>query len=56
MFLDTSADMVRLSDDVSGHIFYYKNNQWIKSAHPVRLPAGWYAGAINLNENNTTNP
>jgi len=47
--------MVRLADDVRGHVFYYsKSGGWIRSRNKVTLPEGWFAGGINLNDNNTT--
>jgi len=49
--------MVRLADDVRGHVFYYsKEGEWIRSRNKVTLPEGWFAGGINLNDNNTTTP
>ena len=59
VFVDTSPDsgMVRLADDVRGHVFYYsKEGEWIRSRNKVTLPEGWFAGGINLNDNNTTTP
>ena len=49
--------MVRLHD-VSGTIYFWKDGQWILSPQRVKLPAGWYAGAIDLTDDNntTTNP
>jgi len=41
--IDKSSDVVRLGKGVKGHIYVYKNNQWI-DAGVANLPEGWYAG------------
>lgn len=38
--------MVRLSDDVEGHVYTLKNGEWVRSSNKVKLPAGWYAGSL----------
>jgi len=46
IFVDTTQDVVRLADDVEGHIYYQKDGRWIRSNNKVKLPAGWYAGGL----------
>lgn len=46
IFVDPNRDVLRLDDDVRGHVFYQKDGHWIRSEHPVKLPAGWYAGYL----------
>ena len=46
VFVDTTKDMVRLADDVRGHVYYFKNGEWIKSKNKVTLPEGWVAGGV----------
>ena len=48
--------MVRLSDDCVGHVYFFQGGEWILSANKIKLPAGWYAGPINLDDNNNTTP
>tara|TARA_B100000029_G_scaffold511032_1_gene603978 strand:+ start:329 stop:475 length:147 start_codon:yes stop_codon:yes gene_type:complete len=48
--------MVRLGPDVRGHVYFYKGGQWIRSANKVTLPEGWFAGGIDLTDNNNTTP
>tara|TARA_R100000808_G_C2099065_1_gene116779 strand:- start:116 stop:253 length:138 start_codon:yes stop_codon:yes gene_type:complete len=38
--------MVRLGDDVRGHVYIMKDGEWILSKGKVDLPAGWYAGSL----------
>jgi len=46
IFVDTTQDVVRLADDVKGHVYYKKAGRWVRSANKVHLPAGWYAGGL----------
>jgi len=46
IFVDTTQDIIRLGDDVTGHIYYQKDGRWIRSANKVKIPAGWYAGGL----------
>ena len=46
VFVDTQADMVRLSDDCRGHVYFFKEGEWIRSKNVVTLPEGWFAGPI----------
>lgn len=41
--LDRNADVVRLGNDVRGHVYVWRAGQWQKIG-PVTLPEGWYAG------------
>ena len=43
--LDSQSDVIRLSDNVRGDIFIWQGNGWVL-VKDVRLPAGWYAGAL----------
>lgn len=40
--------MVRLGEDVSGHVYIMKDGTWTLSKDKVDLPAGWYAGSLDL--------
>jgi len=44
--VDSDSELVRLGDNVKGHIYYYDNGEWIKSKNKVTLPEGWYAGGM----------
>ena len=46
VFVDTTQDVIRLADDVRGHVYYQKDGRWVRSANKVTLPAGWYAGGL----------
>lgn len=50
VFVDTQADMVRLGDDVRGHVYYFKGGEWVRSKNKVTLPEGWVAGGIPKEE------
>ena len=41
-----SDDIVRLGNDVQGHVYFWDGTNWVKSSNKVRLPEGWYAGAL----------
>lgn len=43
--LDSQSDVIRLSDNVRGDIFIWQGSGWVL-VKDVRLPAGWYAGAL----------
>jgi len=48
VFVDAKNDVVRLGEDVKGHVFYQDAaGNWIKSGNKVTLPAGWYAGRLD---------
>lgn len=44
VMLDSQKDVVRLGDDVSGHVYTWQDGKWVLSGNKVRLPQGWYAG------------
>ena len=46
IFVDTTQDVIRLADDVEGHVYYQKDGKWIRSNNKVKIPAGWYAGGL----------
>ena len=47
VFVDSSLeshDVVRLADDVKGHVYFPKEGGgWERSFNKVTLPEGWYA-------------
>lgn len=48
VFVDSSSDVVRLGENVKGHVFYQNDKgEWVKSSNRVKLPAGWYAGRLD---------
>jgi len=48
VFVDAKSDVVRLGEDVKGHVFYQnEKGEWVKSGNRVKLPAGWYAGRLD---------
>ena len=42
--LDSQQDVVRLGDDVVGHVYTWQDGRWVLSGNKVKLPQGWYAG------------
>lgn len=42
--VDPRTSLVRLGDDVKGHVYFYTGTNWVKSSNKVKLPEGWYAG------------
>ena len=46
VFVKTDADIVRIGPNVSGKIYFRKDGEWILSKNKVKLPEGWYAGAL----------
>ena len=46
VFVDSDSELVRLGDNVEGHIYYFDEGQWVKSKNKVKLPEGWYAGGM----------
>ncbi len=48
VFVDAKEDVVRLGEDVKGHVFFQnEKGEWVRSGNKVRLPAGWYAGRLD---------
>mgnify|MGYP001185223140 CR=1 FL=1 len=50
VFVDTQTDLVRLGPDVTGKVYVNKNGEWVLSKKKVKLPEGWYAGGIPMND------
>ena len=46
IFIPESNGMVRLADDVAGHVYIYREKGWVKTESRVKLPEGWYAGSL----------
>ena len=47
IFVDGRDAVVRLDDDVRGHVFVQDDSgKWVRSARKVTVPAGWYAGYV----------
>ena len=44
VMLDSQQDVVRLGDDVVGHVYTWQDGRWVLSGNKVKLPQGWYAG------------
>ena len=58
VFVPESDGLVRLGDDVRGHVYYWDGSNWVRSASSVYLPEGWYAGSIDgdVEESKDTRP
>ena len=50
MFVQESADVVRIGPDVKGKVYFRKDGEWVLSKNKVTLPEGWYAGALGDDE------
>jgi len=46
VFVKTDADVVRIGPSVVGKIYFRKDGEWVLSKNKVKLPEGWYAGAL----------
>jgi len=46
VFVKTDSDVVRIGPNVSGKVYFRKNGEWVLSKNKVKLPEGWYAGAL----------
>jgi len=44
VMINPQTDVVRLDDDVKGHIYYWNGTNWVRSSNKITLPKGWYAG------------
>ena len=55
VFVPESDGLVRLADNVKGHVYHYDGTQWVLSKNPVHLPEGWYAGSIDVNQGDSDN-
>ena len=47
MFIKESSDVVRLGPDVTGKVYFRREGEWVLSKNKVKLPEGWYAGALD---------
>ena len=52
VFVDSSeGNLVRLGPDVRGRVFIWNGEFWEgPSKNKIKLPEGWYAGAVNMGE------
>ena len=50
VFIKTDSDVVRIGPNVSGKIYFRKGGEWVLSKNKVKLPEGWYAGALGGEE------
>jgi hypothetical protein len=47
VFIHQSSDVVRIGPQVHGKVYFLnKDGKWVLSKNKVRLPEGWYAGAL----------
>ena len=46
VFVSESEGLVRLGNDVRGHIYFWNGSEWELSSSTVALPEGWYAGSL----------
>ena len=46
VFVDTQSQIVRIGPNVTGKVYVLKDGEWILSKNKMRLPEGWYAGAL----------
>ena len=50
VFVDTNEAMVRIGPDVKGKVYFQRDGEWILSKNKVRLPEGWYAVGLPVEE------
>ena len=50
VFIKNDQDVVRIGPNVTGKIYFRKGGEWILSKNKVKLPEGWYAGALGEDE------
>jgi len=50
VFVDTQSNLVRIGPDVSGKVYVQKNGEWVLSKNKVKLPEGWYAGGLPVDD------
>ena len=46
VFVPESDGLVKLGNDVRGHVFWWTGSNWERSKGTVKLPAGWLAGSL----------
>ena len=44
VFVKESSDLLRIGDDVEGHVYFWNGSSWERSATKVKLPEGWLTG------------
>lgn len=50
VFVDTQSNLVRIGPDVSGRVYVQKNGEWVLSKNKIKLPEGWYAGGLPVDD------
>ena len=51
VFIKNDRDVVRIGPNFpAGKIYFRKGGEWILSKNKVKLPEGWYAGALGEDE------
>ena len=50
VFVDTQSNLVRIGPDVEGKVYVLKDGEWVLSKNKVKLPEGWYAGGIPVED------
>lgn len=48
------GDVVRIGPNVKGKVWFRKNGEWVLSKNNVHLPEGWYAGALDGEEDRSS--
>lgn len=48
MVVNSSDDLLRLGDDVEGHVYFQQGTNWVRSVNKVKLPTGWVAGPMEV--------
>ena len=46
VFVPESDGLLKLGDDVIGHVYWWTGSEWELSKGKVSLPAGWLAGSL----------
>ena len=50
VFVDTQSNLVRIGPNVEARVYVLKDGEWVLSKNKVKLPEGWYAGGIPMDE------
>lgn len=50
VFVDTQSNLVRIGPNVEGKVYVLKDGEWVLSKNKVKLPEGWYAGGIPVED------
>ena len=48
VFIHQTSDVVRIGPAVRGKVYFLQDGEWVLSKNKVRLPEGWYAGALEI--------